>query len=191
MTWCNGGMLVRKQRTSRLDVGLALAFTGLAFIVWAFVAGMSRTMMTHLIHDPATSAMELPRLSTVVKLFFVDTGFVIDLVGLGWMVLALILIFLASRQKISISWAWTAAILQSLIAALGALLVGLACYVPYWQFETTPPASAMEIISRISLPVVIGMAVVFWLVFLIAMLIDRARLERRGPTLSDGLRTNR
>jgi hypothetical protein len=189
--WCNDAMLVRKKRTSRLDVGLALAFTGLAFVVWAFIAGMSRTMMSHLIHDSDTSAMTLPRLSTVVKLFFVDTGFVIDLVGLGWMVLALVLIFLASRHRISISWAWSAAILQSLIAALGAMLVGLACYVPYWQLETTPAAGAMEIISRISLPVVIGMAVVCWVVFLIAMLIDRARLGRRGPTLSDGLRTNR
>lgn len=172
-------------------MGLALAFTGVAFIVWAFVAGMSRTMMSHLIHDPATSAIELPRLSTVVKLFFVDTGFVIDLVGLGWMVLALILIFLASRQRISISWAWAASIFQSLIAALGALLVGLACYVPYWPLDTPPPAGALEKISQLSLPMVIGMAVVFWVVFLIAMLVDRARLVHRGPTLSDGLRTNR
>lgn len=184
-------MLGRKRRTTRLDVGLALAFTGLAFIVWAFVAGMSRTMMTNLIHDSADATMKLPRLSTVVKLFFVDTGFVIDLVGLGWMVLALVLIFLASRQHISISWAWTAAILQSLIAALGAVLVSVACYVPYSQLVATSPTGAMETISLISLPVVIGMAVVCWVVFLIAMLIDRARLKRHGPTLSDGLRTNR
>ena len=71
------------------------------------------------------------------------------------------------------------------------MLVGLACYVPYWQLETTSPTGTMETISLISLPVVIGMAIVCWLVFLIAMLIDRARMERRGPTLSDGLRTNR
>ncbi|MBN1555867.1 MAG: hypothetical protein JXA11_14080 [Phycisphaerae bacterium] len=184
-------MLVRKRRTTRLDVGLALAFTGLAFIVWAFVAGMSRTMMKNLISDSAVSAMNLPTLSKVVKVFFVDTGFVIDLVGLGWMVLALVLIFLAGRQRISISWAWTAAILQSLIAALGAVLVGVACYEPYHKLMTTSPAGALETISLISLPVVIGMAVVFWVMFLIAMLIDRARLERRGPTLSDGRRTNR
>lgn len=184
-------MLVRKLRTSRLDVGLALAFTGLAFIVWAFIAGMSRTMMTNLIHDAADATMDLPNLSKLVKVFFVDTGFVIDIVGLGWMVLSLVLIFLASRQRISISWAWTAAILQSLIAALGAVLVGVACYVPYRKFVTTSPTGTMETISLISLPVVIGMAVVFWVMFLVAMLIDRARLERRGPTLSDGLRTNR
>lgn len=184
-------MLGHKRRTSRLDVGLALAFTGITFLVWAFVAGMSRTMMKNLIHDAAGATMNLPKLSTVVKVFFVDTGFLIDLAGLGWMVLTLILIFLAARQRISLSWAWTAAILQSLLAALGAVLVSVACYVPYRQLVTTSPSGALETISLISLPVVIGMAVVFWVMFLVAMLLDRARLVRRGPTLSDGLRTNR
>lgn len=148
-------------------------------------------MMQNLIRDATGTKMDLPMLTKGVKLFFVDTGFAIDLVGLGWMVLALVLIFFANRQKIGISWAWSVAILQSLVAALGAVLMGTACYVPYQQLVTTRPAGALETISLISLPVVIGVAVLCWLVFLIFMLRERARLDRRGPTLSDGLHTNR
>ena len=59
------------------------------------------------------------------------------------------------------------------------MLVGVACYVPYRKFVTTSATGAMEKISEISLPLVIGMAIVCWVVFLIAMLIDRARMERR------------
>ena len=35
-------MLGQSRRTTRLDVGLALAFSGIAYLVWALVAGISR-----------------------------------------------------------------------------------------------------------------------------------------------------
>jgi hypothetical protein len=174
-----------------LDVGLALAFTGISFLVWALVAGMSRTMMKNLIHDADALNMELPGLTVVVKVFFVDTGFVIDVVGLALMLISLVLVFIASRQRISISWAWAVAMLQAFVAALGATLVSGACYLPYRLPIETVPSGALETISQISLPVVVGLAIFLWVVCLVGLLVDRARLDRHGPSLTDGLRTNR
>ena len=182
-------MLGRLKRTSRLDIGLALSFTGAAFLMWSFVAGVSRSLMYSLVR---TSGLELPPLSAAVKLFFVDTGFIIDIVGLAWMVVSLVLVFLANRQKISISWAWITAGVQSLVTAVGAMLVGWAVSVPFFCGQVNPKDSTMmEIFSMISLPVVIAVAVLVWILFVVWMLVERRRLERRGPSLSDSLRTNR
>ncbi len=182
-------MLGRLKRTSRLDVGLALSFTGLSFLMWSFVAGVSRNLMYNLAR---ASDLKLPPLSAAVKWFFADVGFVIDIVGLAWMVISLVLIFLANRQKISISWGWVSAGIQSLVAAVGAMLVGWAVSVPFFSVHLNPKDSTlMEIFSMISLPVVIAVAVLVWIVFVIWMLVERSRLERRGPSLSDSLRTNR
>ena len=93
-------MLGQKRRTSRLDVGLAIAFAGIAFLVWALLAGVSRLMLQL---TAAGQTDTLPAVTQNVKIFFVDTGFVIDLVGLAWMALSLVLIFFANWQKISIS----------------------------------------------------------------------------------------
>lgn len=173
---------------------MALAFVGLAFLVWALVAGVAREMLRQMIADTLNLQIALPDATRAVTLFFVDVGFVIDLVGLGLMVVGLLLVFLASRQRLSLSWAWAVALLQGLTAALGGVLVVATIHLPYRSLvpETTPAdADVLEQISRLSLPVVIVVAVLVWVIFLVAMLIDRARLDRRGPTLTDGLRTNR
>ena len=191
-------MLGRLRRTTRLDVGLALTFVGLAFLVWALVAGVAREMLRQMIADTQGMQITMPAATRAVKLFFVDTGFVIDLVGLGLMVAGLVLVFFASRQRIGISWAWAVALLQGLTAALGGVLVVATIHQPYRNLfqpvegsGTGPDPRVLEQISRLSLPVVIVVAVLVWVVFLVAMLVDRARLDRRGPTLTDGLRTNR
>jgi hypothetical protein len=184
-------MLGRLKRTTRLDVGLALTFAGLSFLVWSLVAGASRTIMQDLIHSTTVAQGELPQLTRAVKLFFVDTGFAIDLVGLGWLLISLALIVFASRQRISISWAWTCAVLQSFMAALGAVLVGTAAYAPYAPSADAPPRTTFETISQISLPLVIAIAVLLWITCLIWLLVDRSRLDRHGPTLTDGLRSHK
>ena len=184
-------MLGRLKRTSRLDVGLALSFTGLSFLMWSVVAGVSRYLMYNFVCSSDLN-MELPVLSTAVKWFFSDAGFIIDIVGLAWMFVNLLLIFLANRQKISISWAWITAGVQSLVTTTGALLVGTAVSVPFFSGVVDPKdKTLMEIFSMISLPVVIAVAVLVWILFVIWMLVERSRLERRGPSLSDSLRTNR
>ncbi len=184
------GMLGRLQRTTRLDVGLALSFAGVAYLVWALVAGVARSVVQAMIHATATQA-QLPAWTRAVKIFFVDFGFVIDVVGLVWLVVSLILLVVSSRQRISVSWAWISAICQSFVAALGAVFVGWAAYRPHIiSSEGTGAAASLgEQVSTISLPLIVALAVLVWVTVLIWLLVERARLNRRGPTLRDGLRT--
>lgn len=175
-----------------MDVGLAICFTGTAYLVWALVAGVSRAVVQEMIKSTHISSLKLPELTEMVKIFFVDTGFVIDLVGLAWLVASMILVVLSSYQKISISWAWVSAGLQTCIAAAGAVLVSYASYQPHMS-----PASALEnaetpleSVSAISLPVIVPIAVLLWVTCLIWLIVERSRLNRRGPSLRDGLKSN-
>ena len=186
-------MLGRMRRTTRLDVGLAIAFAGLSYLVWSLVAGGSRSLVQEFIRSAQVMHMPLSGLTRGVKIFFVDAGFVIDLVGLGWLIVSLTLVVFGSRQKISISWAWVAAICQAFIAALGAVLVGLAVYAPHVQVAAEAAeekATLLERVSEISLPIIIPLAILIWTTFLIWLLVARSHLNRRGPSLRDGLRCN-
>jgi len=181
-------MLGRLRRTTRTDVGLALAFAGIAYLVWALVAGVSRAVVQEVIDYTSLGGGEI---KAWVRIIFVEGGIVIDLVGLVWMALSLYLVVRSSRQRASVSWAWTSAVCQLLVAALGSVLVGWAAY----KARPTPAAgggsdTTMAQIGGISLPVVLAVAIVLWTTFLVWLLADRARLSRRGPTLTDGLRTN-
>lgn len=132
----------------------------------------------------------MPQVTRVFKVFFVETGFVIDIVGLIWLAVGLVLIFLANRQRISISWAWISSFVQTIIAGAGALLVSWAVYAPH-IFEEKQTDGVLTQLSMVSLPIVISLAVLIWLCFVVQMLRERKRTIRRGPSLNDGLRTNR
>ena len=119
-------MLGRTRRTSRLDVGLALAFTGIAYLVWALVSFTARKLIQDMIQATVSMGEKVPPITSGVKVVFVDAGVAIDLVGLAWLTLSLLLIVFAGRQKFSISWAWVSAICQSFVAAWGAVLVAWA-----------------------------------------------------------------
>ena len=82
------------RRTTRLDVGLALTFSGLSYLVWSLVAGTSREMVREMILFTSRTNLtgDLPKFTRAVKIFFVDMGFVIDLAGLAWMILSLLLV---------------------------------------------------------------------------------------------------
>ena len=168
-----------------------MTFSGLAYLVWVLVAGISRDTVQDLIRTIAPK-LDVPTSTRVVKIVFVDIGIAIDLVGLAWLALSLLLVGLSSRQRLGISWAWMSAIMQSCVAAVGAVLVGWAVQQPYFQIMPQPdtPRTALETVSTISLPVVVVLAVVVWIAFLVWLLIERARLARGGPTLRDGLRSN-
>lgn len=191
-------MLGRMRHTTRLDVGLSIVFAGISYLVWSLVAGGARELVQTFIYSAQGLQMELHPLTRGVKIFFVDAGFMIDLVGLLWLSASLVLVLLSSRQKIRISWVWVCAICQSFTAALGAILVGSAVYAPH---AVTIPSlngeqdlNLFERVSEISLPALIPVAILIWTTFLVWLLIDRARLNRRGnrhgPTLRDGVRTN-
>jgi len=188
---CNTGMLGRLRRTSRLDAGLALAFAGVAYLMWALVAGSTRTLIQEMIRTQSLKGMEPPAFTGVVKVFFVDAGIVIDLAGLAWLAASLLLVVFSSRQKISISWAWVSAICQAFAAAWGAVLVGWAAFMPHRvPIAIVSGDSPWEKVSGFSLPVVLVAALLVWVTFLVWLLVERSRLDRRGPTLRDGLRTN-
>ena len=173
-------------------MGLALSFAGVAYLVWAVVAGVSRDVVQELIKASVVRGFRLHDSAHVVKIIFVEAGIVIDVVGMAWLAASLFLVILSSRQRCSISWSWVSAIGQAIIAALGAVLVGWAAYQPHVVPPDTvvPESAAWAKVSAISLPVVVVIAVVLWVMVLVWLLVERARFDRRGPTMRDGLRTN-
>ena len=190
-------MLGRLRRTTRLDVGLALGFSGASYLVWALVAGISRRSVGQVFENIGRSGNTwegLAPASAWVKTMFVDAGIAIDVVGLAWLAVSLLLIVFSSRQYFSISWAWVSAITQSFTAGLGAVLVGWAGQEPVKLLITptqaAPARSAWAHVSGFSLLVTLVLAVVVWTGFLVWLLIDRHRLSGRGPSLRDGMRSN-
>lgn len=184
-------MLGRVRRTTRTDVGLGLTFVGLSYLVWALVAGASRGLVQEMIKSTAQRNDPLPDFTYGMKVFFVDAGFVIDLVGLAWLTVSLALILQSSRQRVGISWAWVSAMCQSFIAAVGAVVVAWGTYAPHVVVLKIPTdGTPWETVSYISLPVVMVAALLIWVTFLVWLLIERARFKHRGPTPRDGLRTN-
>lgn len=171
---------------------MATAFAGLSYLVWALIAGGSRALVQQFISYAHFTEMTLPALTRAVKIFFVDTGFVIDLVGLVWLAASMVLVLLGSFQKISISWAWACAICQSFMAGLGAVLVGGAVYAPYAMagHPSGEDQTVLAKVSEISLPVLVPVAILLWTIFVVYLIASRARLNRRGPSLRDGLRSN-
>jgi hypothetical protein len=185
-------MLGRLRRTTRLDVGLALTFAGLAYMVWALVADVCRFVVQSMITYTVAQDIIVKGPTKLVKVFFVDTGFVIQIVGLAWMAVSLLLVLQSSRQKISISWAWVSAICQAGIAAGGAVLVAWAAYLPFVPEvgQLSQKASLAAQVSMISLRVCMPIAMLVWTTFVVWLLVERARLNRRGPSVRDGMRSN-
>ena len=186
-------MLGRLRRTTRLDVGLALGFVGGAYLVWALVAGVTRSLVARSIPlwDEAGLTLDLP--TRVVRTLFLDAAFAIDLAGLSWLVGSLLLVVLASRQRMRISWAWVSAMLQSFAAALGGIWVAWAVHLPETRLVASgggEAPTALAELRELSLPATVTLAVLIWVVFLVWLLVERARLSRHGPTLSDSLRTH-
>ncbi len=185
-------MLGHVRKTSRLDVGLSVAFAGVAYLVWSLVAGISRPLVDEMIKATAELESTVPTATKVVKVCFVDGGFVIDIMGLAWLIISLILLVFSSRQLISISWCWMSALCQLGVSAIGALIVAVGVTIPFTSMVEYEPGegTAFKLVSSISLYVLVPVAVVVWVTFLVWLLTDRARLDRRGPSLRDGLRSN-
>jgi hypothetical protein len=176
-----------------MDVSLALAFTGIAYLVWALVSWTARSLIQDMIQATRSMGEEVPAITSNVKVVFVDAGVAIDVVGLAWLTVSLLLAVFAGRQKFSISWAWVSSICQSFVAAWGAVLVAWAAFLPFGPAVDAAPApesTTMEKVSGLSLPVVLGVAVVVWSALLLWLLFERSRFFNRGPTVRDSLRTN-
>ncbi len=180
-----------------MDVGLALAFSGLTYLVWALVAGSTRMLAQDFMNAGeamAAAGAVVPKSSRVVTYIFDQGGVGIDVIGLAWLGLTLALLLLSSRQKFCISWVWISIITQALTAGLGGALISWGVNRPYAAYlagiENPPKADILQELSGISLPVLVVAAVLIWVTFLIWLLVERARFDRHGPTLTDGLRSN-
>lgn len=170
-----------------MDVGLALSFVGIAYLAWVLVAGVARNLVADMISFAGAFDPSLPWATRAVRIVFVDAGWAIDLAGLVWLVVSLGLVVASSRQRFSISWPWLSAVLQTIVAAVGGIAVAWSVHLPYRQAAVE--VTAFEQISGISLPVLTVVAVLLWVTCLVMLLIERARLNRHGPTRRDGLRT--
>jgi hypothetical protein len=181
-------MLGRLRRTTRTDVGLALAFVGIAYLAWALVAGVTRALVGDLISFSDLSDSSIPLATRAVRVVFVDAGVAIDVAGILWLTTSLLLVMRSSRQRLSISWPWFSAICQAVVAAIGGILAAWSVHLPY-RHVTAAKTTPWERVSGISLPVLLVLALLIWVTFLVLLLVERARLSRRGPSPSDGLRT--
>lgn len=168
-----------------MDVGLAMAFAGVTYLLWNFVAGCSRVLLTRMAWELQKQSLGWPVLTTQVHAVFVKAGVAVDLVGIAWMAISLGLIVSSSRQRISISWPWLCTLCQAIVAAVAGVFVAGAIQAP-----GTIPSLPADTSVGLSLPILLAVGVVVWVTFLVWLLIERARLDRYGPTLRDGLRTN-
>ncbi|MGA2266568.1 MAG: hypothetical protein ABSH10_09100 [Phycisphaerae bacterium] len=181
-------MLGQLRRTTRLDVGLALVFVGLAYLTWVLVAGVARALVADMISFSGAFDPSMPPLTRAARIVFVDAGVAIDVAGLVWLVVSLLLVIGSSRQRFSISWPWLSGVLQTIVAAVGGIGVAWAVHLPYRRMATTA-ATTWQKVSGLSLPVLTVVAVLIWVTFLVMLLVERARFNRRGPSPRDGLRT--
>ncbi|MCE5326559.1 MAG: hypothetical protein LLG01_09095 [Planctomycetaceae bacterium] len=179
-------MLGRLRRTTRFDVALALSFAGFAYLAWAAATGVGRWMLATV---SAAQGQNLPSAVIAGRAIFVDAALGMNLAGLVWLCVSLALVVRASRQRCSITWAWMSTACQILVAAGAAILAGVACraMIPAPQAAAQ---SAWDLANALSLPVLLAVAVLVWVTFLVWLLVERARMDRYGPTLRDGLRTN-
>lgn len=171
-------------------MGLALTFVGVAYLAWAMVAGVTRSMVSDLISFSDVSDPALPLATRAVRVVFVDAGVAIDVAGILWLTVSLLLVLRSARQRMSISWPWFSGFTQTLAAAIGGILAAWAVHLPYRHItEAGAKATPWERVSGVSLPVLLVLAMLIWVTFLVLMLVERARLNRHGPSPSDGLRT--
>jgi hypothetical protein len=188
-------MLGQVRRTTRTDVGLAISLSGIAYLVWVLVVGVTRYLVDELRALPEGLGpglkIKTPAAANWLLGAFVHGAPIWDVAGVLWLVLGLVLIVGASRQRWSISWAWLSSICQAMAAALLAVWSGLAARAPYsatlkirQQLVPSPP------FWWTCLSVSVAIALLVWVSVLVWLLYERARLGR-GPSLRDSLRTHR
>ena len=168
-------------------MGLALVFVGLAYLTWVLVAGVARELVADMISFSGAFDPSMPWPTRITRIVFVDAGVAIDVAGLVWLVVSLLLVIASSRQRFSISWPWLSGVLQAIVAAVGGIAVAWAVHLPYRT--ASQAATTWEKVSGLSLPVLTVVAVLIWVTFLVMLLVERARFNRRGPSPRDGLRT--
>lgn len=182
-------MLGRVRRTTRADVGLALALAGTSYLVWALAMGSTRHLVNELSHVAHASSIRLPTVTRWLSNAFIQAAPVWDLVGVLWLLVSLVLIVGSSRQRWITSWPWLCSICQSMAATLVAVWAAVAGIAPFVAGASTPEPLPYPTIGWTSLSVALAVALLIWVTTLVWLLYERARLGR-GPSLRDSLRTH-
>lgn len=186
-------MLGRVRRTTRTDVGLVISFVGVAYLIWILATGASRHLVNQLAKAAYVGKIALEDVPVVTRgLYgaFIDAAPIWDTIGLLWLVLSLVLILGASRQRWSVSWPWLSAACQAMVSVLVTVWAGLSANAPYWPAAgpaTRPlpyPHTGWTFMS-----LAVSLALVIWAGTLIWLLYEQARLGR-GPSPRDSLRTH-
>ena len=181
-------MLGLVRKTTRTDVGLALASTGLAYLAWVIVTGVARHVVNQLALLAEAREMALPGLASALCGSFVHGAAVWDLVGVLWLLVSLVLIVGSGRQQWTISWPWFSSILHGLTAALLGAWTSLAAIGPFMAVVPAPPPAPA--VGYGSYSALLALGLVLWVSTLVWMLYMRSRLGL-GPSLLDGQRTHR
>ena len=187
-------MLGRLQRTTRTDVGLTLAFAGIAFLVWEAALAALRMLVNQVaaaqhVSDSVggpSAVSALPIIGRGLYWSLLYAAPLWDALGLVLMAVALGLLAGASRQRWSVSWAWLAAVCQSIAAAL-LVVLGVVTLAPFGLWQGTVEGAPTT--GWTALPLAVALGLMIWVTCLVWLLLERAKL-RRGPSLQDGLRTH-
>ena len=189
----NAGMLGRVRRTTRTDVGLVISFVGVAYLIWTLAIGTSRHLVNQLARSAYLGRLALGSLPVATRALygaFIDAAAIWDTVGLLWLVLSLVLILGASRQRWSVSWPWMSATCQAMVSVLVTAWAGLSANAPSWPVggPTSRPLPYPHT-GWTFMSLVVSLALVIWAGTLIWLLYEQARLGR-GPSPRDSLRTH-
>ena len=172
-------------------MGLVISFSGVAYLVWVLVMGVARGTVNQLSMRAVaweTSVGEFPGVARWFHSAVMHAAPAWDVLGVLWLLVSLVLIVGASRQRWSVSWAWMCSLCQALAAALLAVWSGLAAQAAPPAAEVAEPP-AYPATGWAFMSVSVAFALVLWVGVLVWLLYERARL-RRGPSLRDGLRTH-
>ena len=169
-------MLGRVRRTSRADVGLALAFVGFGFLSYVAIAALGRVALSRFAESGGLTGT-----LTTADCLLRQSAIGLDILAVAGLAVGSTLTWLASRQRISISWAWLVGMCQTLSSvALGGILIkGI---VPELPNKLSPELTSLCVAS--------GIAIIIWCAFLVRLLLDRATIGRRGQSFNDGIKTN-
>ncbi len=172
-----------------MDAALAVIATGVGFLAWALVSGISWLLLKQQTENGQPHDVAMPGFLEAIQSVSNYAGYAIDIIGLAAMCACMVLIFLAHRQVISISWAWLVLCGQLIFALLGAVFVITAMLGP--QGVDSSEMGLAEILSMISLPVVIVTAVIVWSVFAFYMFRQAPETRRRRKlSRDDGVKSN-
>jgi len=187
-------MLGRVRRTTRTDVGLALSFAGIAYLAWMLVMAGARHLVNNLSEAAEAQATAAAGATGPGGFLgaFARSAWPFDLLGVIWLIVSLILVIGASRQRWSISVPWVCAICQVILATGLSVWAGAsaeAFTIALAKGAVKSTTDMPEHLGWAGLFVSFGIALGLWVLVLLWMLGERARLKH-GPKLRDGLRTN-